>query len=91
MILWIKKYALIGLGALVGVLLIAVKYLTSLNSKLRATAERAEAKVHHAKVVVQETQKNESEFRSRRAQAQTEVSTKGSTSELSDPNDDWTD
>ena len=48
----LKLYALAILGVITTILAVAVKILTARNSQLSRKAENAEAKVHHAKVVI---------------------------------------
>jgi len=83
----IKRYWLIGLSALVGVLMIAVKILTGQNSRLRTKVERAEATIHHAKVVEEKKIETTKELKSRKADLVKELKEKKTSSELEKPND----
>ena len=85
----IKQYFYFGIGLLVTGLLIAVRVLTKQNSRLRRKVETADAKVHHAKVVIQEKEKNKTEFISRSREIAKEIEEKGYTKELSEKDQDW--
>ena len=85
----IKAWLFSGIGLLVTGLLIAVKALTKRNSRLSREVETAEAHVHHAKVVIQEKQKNKTEFISRSREIAKEIEEKGYTKELSEKDENW--
>ena len=83
----IKVYALTLLGLLAGGLMIAVKILAGRNSRLTKELETKDAKIHHAKVVEQKKTENAEVFKSRRAEAKTEIKKTGVSKELSEPNE----
>ena len=85
----IKAKLYIGIGLLVTFLLATVKILTRRNSRLSRKLETTEAKIHHAKVVIQEKQKNKVEFVSRSREIAKEIEEKGYTKELSEKDPDW--
>ena len=87
----LKTYAIIAGGALLSALLIAVKVLTAQNSRLRRKAETAEARVHHAKVVLQKDKEVDEQTDVHLAEVAKEVEEGKSPSELTDPNKHWTD
>jgi hypothetical protein len=85
----IKAYWLIGLGALVGGLMLAVKVLAGRNSRLSTKLETADAKIHHAKVVAQKKVVTEKERVDGVTQAKMEIDEHGFTKELSEKDEDW--
>jgi hypothetical protein len=87
MISGIKMYLYSALALLVAGLGIAVKVLTTKNSRLSREVEMADAKIHHAKVVEQKKQETTTELRSRRATLIKELKEKKTSSELEDPNE----
>ena len=83
----IKAYLFAAGGAIIAVLLLAIKVLSGRNSKLRKKAEEAEARVHRAKVIQDRDNELEAQTRSHRVDVKKEVDEKGASDELSDPND----
>lgn len=83
----IKVYLYGLLGLLVAGLGIAVKVLVGRNSRLHQKVETADAKIHHAKAVVQKTKENEVELRSRTADLAKEIEETKTSSELENPNE----
>ena len=85
----IKAKLFLGIGLLVTFLLATVKILTVRNSRLSRKVETAEARIHHAKVVSQEKEKNKQEFLSRSREIAKEIEEKKYTKELSEKDPDW--
>lgn len=86
---WIKKYALLGLGSLVGVLALAVKILSAKARREKKRADKAEATVDHAIEVMEKDSELDTEFKSRRAAEAAKIESKGTSDELADPNHEW--
>ena len=80
----LKTYLMVAGGAILTVLLIAVKVLTSQNSKLRVKVESAEARVKHAKKVMQADKDIDEQADAHLADIINDLNS----SELDDP-DDW--
>lgn len=89
MIASLKQYLYIGLGLLVTGLLVTVKILAGRNSRLSTKLERSQAKIHHAKVVEQKKVETTIELKSRKADLVNELKEKKTSSELSDPDENW--
>lgn len=88
----LKTYAIVAGGAVLTVLLIVVKVLTSQNSKLRVKAENAEARIKHAKKVMQADKEIDEQVDSHLADVAKEINETGTSKELDDPNDwEWVD
>lgn len=87
MLLKIKAYLFFGIGLLVSGLLVTVKVLAGRNSRLNTKLERADARIHHAKVVIQKERETEAELRSRTANLAKELEEKKTSSELEKPNE----
>lgn len=75
-----------ALGLLVAGLGIAVKVLSSRNSRLRRKVETAEARVEHSKAVIRADKQADEQADVRLVEAKREIEDEGTSSELSDPN-----
>jgi len=84
----IKTYAIIAGSALLGVLLIAVKFLAGQNTRLRVENKIAKAKEKHVKKVMKADNEIEEQADERLVDAVKEISEGGTSDELSDP-DNW--
>ena len=87
MILWIKKYALLGLGSLVVVLAGLVKILSAKAKREKKRANRAEAGLEHSIEVLQKDSELDTEFKSRRAEEAKKIESDGASDELAKPNE----
>ena len=88
----LKTYAIIAGGALLTALLIAVKFLAGQNSRLRVKAETAEARIKHAKEVMQADKDIDEQADAHLADVTKEINESGTSKELDDPNDwEWVD
>ena len=87
MILWIKKYALLGLGSLVGVLALAVKIFSAKARREKKRADQAEAGLEKSIEVLQRDTELDSEFKSRRAAEAKKIKSDGASDELDKPNE----
>ena len=86
----LKSYGIAIAGGAIAVLLIAVRVLTSQNSKLRRKAESADARIKHAKKVMQADSEADEQADTHLSDVAREVEENGHTDELSDPNNwEW--
>lgn len=82
----IRVWLYSALGLLVAGLGIAVKVLSSRNSRLRRKVETAEARVEHSKAVIRADKQADEQADVRLVEAKREIEDEGTSSELSDPN-----
>jgi len=85
----LKTYGLAIVAGVMSVLLIAVRVLTSQNSKLRRKAEAQEARIKHTKKVMQADKEIEEQTDVHLAEVTKEINGTGAPSELTNPNDGW--
>ena len=85
----LKTYAIAIAGAVIGVLLIALRVLQSQNSKLRSKARKAKATEKFAHSVMEQDSKAEVEEDIRLENAVKELNKDKESSELSKPNKTW--
>lgn len=83
----LKTYAIIAGGALLSALLIAVKILSSKNSKLRVKVETTEARIKHAKKVMEADAETDEQKDKRLSDLAKEIEDNKPPTELTDP--DW--
>jgi hypothetical protein len=85
----IKSYAIAGGAAVIGLLLVVVKYLSAKNSRLARRAETVEANLNRARVIAEKDNEIEGQTRSHRAEVANELETDGTTDALSNPGSLW--
>jgi hypothetical protein len=83
----IKLYLYGAIGLLVTGLAITVRVLSAKNSRLTRKVETAEAKVEHQKAVLRADKEADEQADQRLVDAKNEISKKGSSDELENPNE----
>jgi len=85
----LKTYATAIVATVIGVLLVAVRVLTSQNSKLRRRVETSQAHVRHAKNVLNKDKEVDEQADVHLAEVAHEIEEGKHPSELTDANADW--
>ena len=85
----IKTYATAIVGVVIAALLVAVRVLTSQNSRLRRKVETADARVKHAKAVLRKDKQVDEQVDIHLAEVAHEVEEGKHPSSLINPNTGW--
>jgi len=85
----VKTYAIATVGVFISALLIAVRVLTSQNSKLRTRVETSQARVRHAKNVLKKDSETDVQTDERLEALAKDIENGDSPSELTDANIYW--
>lgn len=90
-IIWakVKTYWTALVGAVLGVLVIAVNVLLKRNRTLRQQRDAADAGLEHARDVIEDDLEINEQVDERLAEAAREISSGSAPSELLNPNDNW--